>query len=248
MTKRTALGLCFLAAFSLLGASCKKKKVTLFSIGDACAPGRVECISEKAALLCGNGDTFVEVPCRGKMGCKVSGATSTCDRSIAQKGDSCALGEDAKDRAFCAEGGHGSLICRDGTLVPAFDCPKSDCHLEGRRAECSRATAKEGAACGVEGDTYCGEDEKSLLRCKSGVLETYRQCHGKEGCRGGLRPACDDTLAKAGDPCVMSGLVVCSEDGDSELVCQNGRFSVARECKKSGCKVTNIAQKRIDCH
>lgn len=234
-----------LLSMSLLPAC--KKKTTSFSAGEACAPGRVECLNEKAALLCGDGNAFVEVPCRGKNGCKTSGALALCDRSISEKGDACALGEDAKDRAFCTEDGKSALLCRAGKLVPAVECTKADCHLDGRRAECARMTAKEAAPCGTEGDTYCAEDEKSLLRCKSGSLEAFRQCHGKEGCRGARNPACDDTLATAGDPCVLSGLVVCAEDGENELVCQNGRFAISRPCKKSGCKVTSIAQKRIDC-
>lgn len=233
-------------ALAISANACKKKPGGPLA-GEACTTGKSACLSEKAALLCGEADTFVEVPCRGKNGCKVSGAIAMCDRSVAEKGDACAAGEDPKERGFCSVDGQTAMVCRAGKLLPSFACKKPDCHVEGRRAECSRATAEEGAPCAAEGDTYCAEDETSVLRCKSGLLETYRACRGKEGCRGGQKPTCDETLAKPGDVCILPGLVVCSEDGESELVCQNGRFAVSRACKKSGCKVTNVAQKRIDC-
>lgn len=224
-----------------------KKKGSAFHPGDKCSPGRVECVSPTTAFFCGEGDTFVEVPCRGKAGCKSAGAVTTCDRAFAEKGDTCALAEDPKDRGFCTEDGKSVLVCRGGKLTPSLECPKADCRVDGRRADCSTFVAKRGLPCPTDSDTYCGEDEKSLLKCKSGVLESAKACHGKQGCHGGKNPACDDTLATAGDVCTLSGLVVCAEDGESELVCQNGHFALSRPCKKSGCKVTNVAEKRIEC-
>ncbi len=242
------LGLVLLgAALALaLSAGCKKK-TTSSAVGDLCKPGRVECLDKKTALLCGDGDAFIEVPCRGKLGCSVSGDIATCDRSIAQKGDPCTAAEDGKDRAFCSDDARTALACREGKLAPAFECVKFDCHLDGKKADCAQMVANEGGACGTEGETLCGDDDRSLLRCKGHVLERYKLCHGKEGCKGARSPSCDDTLAREGDPCVLSGMVVCAENGESELICQNGRFSLSRPCKKSGCKVTSISQKRIEC-
>ena len=240
-------------AFVLVGATLVgalvsgcKKKTTTFAVGDLCKAGRVECVDKKTALMCSDGDAFVEVPCRGKLGCTVSGDIATCDRSFAQKGDACTNAEDGS-RGFCSDDSRTALACRDGKLSPTFECVKFDCHLEGKKTDCEQMVAKEGGACGADGETLCGDDDRSLLRCKGHVLERYKLCHGKEGCKGARSPSCDDTLAREGDPCVLSGMVVCSENGDSELICQNGRFSLSRPCKKSGCKVTSISQKRIEC-
>jgi len=241
---RTAFAFAFVA-FAMV--ACKTKKTSSFVAGDKCPAGRVECASETTALLCGDTGTFVEVLCRGKAGCKSAGAVATCDRTVAASGDACALAEDPKDRGFCAEDGKSVLVCRGGKLTASLVCPKGDCHAFGRHADCAAIVAKAGSPCPTDSDTYCAEDERSLLKCKNGLLEASRPCHGKQGCHGGKNPTCDDTLAAIGDACTLSGLVVCAEDGESELVCHNGRFIVSRACKKSGCKVTNVAEKRIEC-
>ncbi|MBL9108178.1 MAG: hypothetical protein JNM74_02860 [Myxococcales bacterium] len=226
----------------VVALGCSKK--ALFSAGDPCQPGRVECISGSVALVCGAEGTFVSVPCRGKGGCVSQGALATCDRSTAEPGDACE-GDDG--RTTCTSDGRRALLCRSGKLETAFECPTFDCHVSGKRAECTRAFAKEGAPCTTEGDTVCAEDERSLLVCRGKVTAKSRLCHGKNGCKGARNPACDDTLASPGDPCTLSGQVVCSEDETTELVCQNGRFTTSRSCPKAGCRVENAAQKRISC-
>lgn len=234
------------ALVALALVACKKKGPA-FVAGQPCSAGRIECTSETTALLCGNEGTFVEVACRGSAGCKSGGAVTTCDRAFVNEGDGCSLAEDPKDRGFCAQDKKTVFVCRAGKIVPSLVCPKGDCKVDGRRADCSSFTAVAGSPCPTESDGYCAEDGRSLLKCKNGVLETNKPCHGKQGCHGGKNPACDDTLALPGDACTLAGLVVCAEGGDSELVCQNGRFVVSRPCPKSGCKVANVAEKRIEC-
>ncbi len=239
-----------LLALANLGAgvvACKKPRA--LAEGDACLVSRVECVAgAKAALVCGESGVFVQVPCRGPKGCAPGTAevAASCDFAVGAQGDACVT-LPHKARVTCTDDARTGLLCQGGRLVPAVDCTRFDCRVDERRLECAAMTAAVGYACEREGETFCGEDARSLLRCRDGKLERHRLCHGKLGCKGGRDPACDDTLGNEGDPCTLSGLVVCAEDGQSELVCQNGRLARGRACPRAGCQVADIAQKRIDC-
>ncbi|MBL0196463.1 MAG: hypothetical protein IPQ09_19995 [Myxococcales bacterium] len=233
-----------LAAVLAAGVGCKRRPP---AAGDACVGAQIECTSPSRALLCEGSGRFRESPCRGPKGCE-GGAAPACDVSIGKAGDPCEVVPGRPPRAACTEDGRTALVCRDGALAPTFDCTKLDCHLDGAQPACGAMTAVAGYVCGVEGGAVCGEDQRSILRCVSGRFVRYLGCHGKLGCTGAVDPPCDDTVAAVGDPCAQSGFVVCSEDGRAELICKNGRFTESRACPRSGCEVTDIARKRIECH
>lgn len=238
-------GLALAASFAIAAsAACKKKPP---AAGDPCVGAELVCDSPKSALVCGPSGRLAASPCRGPKGC-AGGDAPACDLSIGKAGDPCEVVPGRPPRAACTDDGRTGLVCRDGALAPAFDCTRLDCHLEGEKATCAAMTAAPGYACVAEGGTVCGEDQRSILRCGSGRFARTLGCHGKLGCTGALDPPCDDTVAAEGDPCALSGFVACSEDGRVELICKNGRFSHSRACARSGCEVTDIARKRIECH
>lgn len=239
-----ALGLALALAIALVAsAGCKRKPKP----GTPCVGEQLECVTPTSALVCAERGAFVASPCRGPKGC-TDGDLPTCDVSAGKAGDPCEARLGRPPRAACTEDGRTALVCRDGALAAAFDCLTFDCHLDGAEATCGAMTASVGYACATEGATFCGDDQRSILRCTTGRLARYLGCHGKLGCAGQHDPSCDNTLAALGDPCALSGFIACSDDGRAELICRNGRFAHSRACDRTGCQVTDIAHKRTECH
>lgn len=65
------------------------------------------------------------------------------------------------------------------------------------------------------------------------MSELYR-CRGQGGCRAeGGKVACDQTVARLGDPCdkTLNGHMACSEDDKALVTCKDEHFVPAEKCK-----------------
>jgi hypothetical protein len=69
-----------------------------------------------------------------------------------------------------------------------------------------------------------------MLEC-NGTKWELRQCRGKEGCKGTVVIQCDETIAKAGDPCGTEENFSCTEDLKTQLKCTAGKWQEAAQCR-----------------
>jgi hypothetical protein len=219
-------------------AGCAKKA------GSSCKGGESICVDKTTALAC-RGTAFVEVPCGGPAGCAKYGNHAACDTSIATAGAPC-MGED--DEYACSADRQHAFVCKSGRLERWLECRgKNGCAVDGHALACDMSIASRGDPCRNAGAIACGEDGKHTVACRDGKFDVQRQCRGSGGCayeRDLL--TCDDSISLPGDPCTVAGKVVCTVDGTSELMCQQGIFTKALTCK-NGCKVLNRPGRPIEC-
>jgi hypothetical protein len=213
--------------------------------GSACKPGESLCTTKEAALTCQNGK-FVDIACRGPLGCNRFQNHANCDTTISNVGDPCMA--QADEEYACSPDKKQALLCKNGRFDRYLECRgPSGCSLLGAQVSCDTSIAKKGDPCKVQKASACSDDKKELLVCQDGKFVEYRFCRGQLGCyMKGDAPACDETLSIEGDPCGLPGYVVCSTDHQSELVCQGGQFVKSRACK-SGCTVITRVGGGIDC-
>jgi len=213
--------------------------------GGKCKPGEAVCANKSIALNCTSGK-LTEVACRGPVGCTTFQEHANCDNSIASEGESC-MGETDEEYA-CSVDKKRALICKGGKFERYLECRgKGGCSLLGHQVSCDNSVAEKGDPCKVQGASACTENQKEMLVCTDGRFGHYRHCRGQAGCysKDGV-PACDETKSLELDECGLPGFVVCSVDGQSELICQGGRFIKARTCR-TGCTVIAGGRGGIDC-
>ena len=215
------------------------------SVGSSCKAGESACLNPKSALSCVGGK-FIEVACKGPLGCTRYQEHANCDVSIAAEGDNC-LGLNDEEYA-CSTDKKRALICRNGKMERHLECRgKSGCALLGQQVSCDTSVAEKNDPCKVQGASACTASQKELLVCKDGKFVHYRHCRGQAGCyTRDEAPACDETMSLEGDECGLPGFVVCSVDAQSELICQNGVFMKARTCR-NGCTVIGGGRGGINC-
>ncbi len=235
---RRALALSFVA-FVTLASACKARE------GSACRKGESTCLDKETALTC-VAEKYVRAPCAGPLGCTKFEAHANCDNSVSNDGDACL--SEADEEYACTPDKKRALVCTHGRFARYMECRgKGGCSVDGRTVACDTAVASVGDPCKAQGATACTEDGKQMVTCQNGAFAVYRQCRGQYGCyTKDDAPTCDLTRSLEGDPCGVNGLVVCSVDGQSELVCQGSTFMRSRACKK-GCTVTTRAAKNIQC-
>lgn len=233
-----AFALVLLFASALLPA-CGRKA------GSSCKPGESLCANKTTALTC-QGGTLAEVACQGPLGCNKFQDHANCDDSVAAAGDRC-MGE-ADDEYACSLDKKRALLCKNGKFERYLECRgKGGCALLGHQVSCDTSVAAKDDPCKVQGASACSEDQKEMMVCRDGKFAHYRYCRGLAGCYTKEdAPACDETLSLDGDECGLPGFVVCSTDGQSELVCQGGRFVKSRTCR-TGCTVIAGGRGGIDC-
>lgn len=234
------------AVFAL--ANCKPK------VGGKCTVGQGACNDVKDALLCGPDLTLGLMSCKGPLGCSLDKFTKkiNCDDSVADEGDACLLSQ--SDNFACSPDHKKGLKCDAGKFTLFEHCrgPKG-CQIKHDfmsgtdEVFCDIHLQVKGDPCVKPGNFACSNDFKQMLQCKDGIFDTYRYCRGATACsiKGESQVNCDESVAELNDPCGVPGLLACSSDGKSELTCTGGKFTHARECKKSGCHLT--AANRIDC-
>ena len=213
--------------------------------GGKCKPNEAICANKTTALTCQNAK-LTEVACHGPLGCTTFQEHANCDDSVASEGDTC-MGEGDEEYA-CSVDKKRALICKNGRFERYLECRgKSGCALLGHQVSCDTSVAVKNDPCKVQGASACNEDQKELLVCRDGRFAHYRYCRGQAGCyTKDDAPACDETLSLELDECGLPGFVVCAVDGQSELICQGGRFVKSRACRTK-CTVIAGGRGGIDC-
>jgi hypothetical protein len=213
--------------------------------GSACKKGESTCLDKGSALSC-IAEKYVRAPCAGPLGCTKFETHANCDNSVSNEGDVCL--SEAEEEYACTPDKKRALVCTKGRFVRYMECRgKGGCSVDGRTVACDTAISNVGDPCKAQGATACTEDGKQMVTCQNGKFVLYRHCRGQYGCYSkDDAPTCDLTKSLEGDTCGVNGLVVCSVDGQSELVCQGSTFMRSRACKK-GCTVTARAGKNIQC-
>jgi hypothetical protein len=213
--------------------------------GGSCKATESLCMNPTTALSC-TGGKFSEVQCKGPLGCTRYQDHANCDVSVSAEGDPC-LGVNDEEYA-CSVDKKRALVCRNGRMERYLECRgKAGCALLGQQVSCDTSVAEKGDPCKVQGASACTSGQKELLVCRDGKFVHYRHCRGQAGCyTRDDAPACDETLSLELDECGLPGFVVCSVDGQSELVCQGSQFIKARTCR-GGCTVIAGGRGGISC-
>lgn len=226
-------------ALVALASACKRGE------GSACKGRESTCLDKTTALTCVS-EKLVKAPCGGPLGCTKFEDHANCDSSEANEGDACLT--EADEEYACTPDKKRALVCTHGIMTRYLECRgKGGCSVSGRTVACDTSIANVGDPCKAAGATACTADAKQMVICQNSKFTLYRQCRGTSGCyMKDETPTCDLTRSLEGDPCGVQGLVVCSMDGQSELVCQGSTFLRSRGCKK-GCTVTGRVGRNIEC-
>jgi hypothetical protein len=218
--------LLLLRAIALLSlANCKP------SAGSSCEKGEARCLDAKRELICQAG-SFIESPCKGPGGCRLTEKGTSCDFSGNQAGDPCSADEEGA--ASCSNKA-GMLACHGGryALVPCRGA-RGCVNAEGR-ALCDTSIAEPGDACQGDNLKACSADGSQVLICKQHTMQRFYQCRGASGCASsGGKLTCDTSVAKLGDACdkkLEGQAFSCTPDGREILVCKGGAFVLDETCK-----------------
>lgn len=226
-------------ALAIAAIGCGKK------VGGPCTGTASSCTDKQTALAC-HGGKLAAVTCGGPAGCANAANQASCDTSVASVGAPC-MG-DGEDEYACSPDKKRALVCKGAKFEPYLECRgAAGCAVLGKTVSCDTSIANRNDPCKSQGAVACSEDQKEMLVCRDGRFVSYRFCRGQFGCFvKNETPSCDETYSIEGDPCGLSGQVVCAVDHSAELVCQGGKFARSRRCKK-GCTVTNRAGRPIEC-
>ena len=194
MTSRTlvaAFATLLTIGLVLMGTACKKEPAPQTT--PECEPeGGIKCEGDRLEL-CTKGVLVNAGECPG--GCKTAGREARCfDASkslIAPEGTACQPG-----MALCSMTPNTLLVCRDGTLQKAADCPRGCLDRgDGSMIYCLDDTEHvrfaKGIGCTGLGDQFrlaCAADGRSVLQCSKEYYTLYStQCHTcKQGRNGSL--------------------------------------------------------------
>lgn len=99
--------------------------------GDSCNVTGFLCASGTAALECKVGK-WVELPCKGTLGCKREGDVVKCDMTGNVENDACA--SSAERKGLCTSDGKATLECIDGVLKKTNTC--RTCMVSGETVVC----------------------------------------------------------------------------------------------------------------
>jgi hypothetical protein len=221
-------------SLAALSPGCKPKQ------GAKCTAGQSSCEDEKVGLFCAPDGTFRTMTCAGTDGCKQSGATVTCDNSIAAVNDGC----DTPGDAACSADKKSALICTHAVFGVGETCKgPGGCKIQGDTITCDNDVSDLGDPCRTIGDYACTSDKSMVLRCDANKMTALNTCRGPKAC--GIVPvpaqnkvefACDDSLAMEGDACDTNGEEACSMDKKSLYVCVANKFVNPRPCSgPTGC-------------
>ncbi|MGH7270154.1 MAG: hypothetical protein ACREJ3_06950, partial [Polyangiaceae bacterium] len=146
-----------------------------------------------------------------------------------------------------------ALMCTGGRFDLWRACRgPAGCQLVGgRNVDCDTSAGEAGDPCGKQGAYACSVDRTTMLVCRGSALASSSSCRGPAGCRvdsAARQIACDDTIARLGDPCDEPDRITCALDHQSELVCAQGEgpepretnqesYVKKRDCKRHGCRV-----------
>jgi len=226
------------AIFAFSFANCKP------SAGSSCDKGEARCLDAKRELVCQAGH-FIESPCSGPGGCRLTEKGTSCDFSGNQAGDPCS--SDDEGAASCSNE-DAMLACHGGRYARVPCRGSRGCVNAEGRALCDTSSAEPGDACQSESQKACSVDGSQVLICKQHTMQRFYQCRGPNGCASSSgKLNCDTSLAKLGDACdkKLEGLAFsCSLDERAILVCKGGAFVLDEACKAGHkCRVTSASTK-----
>lgn len=213
--------------------------------GGSCKGAESTCQDKGNALVC-RGGKFAKVPCGGPLGCSRFEDHANCDDSIAVAGAPC-MGLD--DEYACSPDKKQALVCKAGRFERHLECRgNGGCTQLGTQISCDTSVAEKGDPCKTQEAVSCTADGKEMVICRDGRFVLHRYCRGPKHCvLDHDTPMCDETLSQEGDPCSHQGRVVCSVDGQLELICQGSTFMKSRECRRKGCSVKNAPGRPVVC-
>jgi DNA-directed RNA polymerase subunit RPC12/RpoP len=162
--------------------------VPIASAGDPCNGRRAACAKDgKAELRCGtDGKMAVAGTCKGPNACRpaIDGKSITCDVTLADRGDTCDVTDDA-----CSTDHKAELRCQAGHFAVIATCKGADgCTLTpaaagkggGYTLSCDDHVADVGDPCFDTERTACSSDKKALLTCTAQRYAVDHAC--KRGC------------------------------------------------------------------
>jgi len=201
------------------------------SVGSACDKGEARCLDAKRELVCQAG-RFIESPCNGPGGCRLTEKGTSCDFSGNKLGDPCSADEEG---AASCKTKDAMLACHGGlyALVPCRG--ERGCVNSEGRALCDTSLAEQGDACNDENLKACAGDHAQVLICKQHTMQRYYLCRGANGCASSAgKLNCDTSIAKLGDACdkkLEGKAFSCTPDESQILVCKGGAFVLDETCK-----------------
>lgn len=217
-----------LALAIVAAAGCKPK------VGGSCKIELKEtCSSDKQALACHDGRWDL-LACRGSGGCSKAGRQDVCDQSAATEKDTCNLASDF----VCTDDKKAMLECKANKWTSVQTCLGArGCTMEAKKVNCDNTVANVGDPCREENDFACAPDGKTAVVCRGGKFTASSVCRARNGCKvanekGRLEIECDDSIARAGDPCEKEAHFACSEDEKAILKCRDHKFGVDETCKR----------------
>jgi hypothetical protein len=182
-----------------------------------------------------------------KDGCTVDDkGAAHCNDAYTKIGDPCHVNPALSERAngACNEDFKSELRCKDGKMALTHACRgEQGCTPLTTGPWCDRSTALVGDDCDPNTPEFavgCEPAGDKMLTCKDGKLTVPVRCGGEGKCyvrqygQDGFshyQAACDQSSALPGDECFKDGGFACSEDKQSRLMCQNGKFVVDKACK-----------------
>jgi hypothetical protein len=214
--------------------------------GDRCTARATPFCRDRATAAACVDDRWQDVPCRGPGGCVPSIHESLrpeCDRSVALVGDPCPASLASLESSHACSLDRTEVLACDGARYE----PLAACDGPGGCAESTTGTPDASwrmlscdALTGVSGKVCagtiaaCTADRRALLQCLPvvGSWSTYGPpipCRGPAGCHG---VECDQSIARAGEPCWVGARDACSEDRQQLLRCDgDGKRSLVYACK-----------------
>lgn len=231
------------------GTTCDSSKG---DVGDPCSSAnQVVCgMDNKSKLRCeveGGVGKLAFVSRCSKDGCSVDDKGGAhCNDPFAKIGDPCKINPAQNERAngACNEDFKSELRCKDGKMALTHSCRGDEgCTPLTTGPWCDRSIALAGDGCDAnmpEFSVGCEPAHDKMLTCKGGKLTNEVRCGGEGKCyvrqygQDGFshyQAECDQSSALPGDECVKEGGKACSEDKESRLLCQGGKFVVEKACK-----------------
>ena len=143
-----------------------------------------------------------------------------------------------------------ALVCHGGKWEEMLCRGPNGCK-QGGETSCDQTVAEDKDVCNLANDFVCTSDKKGMLECKDNHWTYVQPCQGQRGCSiDGKKVTCDNSIAKADDPCREEDDYACTSDAKTALVCKGGKFTVASNCKgPKGCKVGGDKDKgfKVEC-
>ncbi len=133
-----------------------------------------------------------------------------------------------------------ALVCHDGKWEDMTCRGPQGCAKNGSEGSCDQTVAEDKDVCNLNGDYVCTGDKKGMLECQKNKWTFVQSCLGDRACAmEAKKVTCDNSIANVGDACREEDDYACAPDKAAALVCRQGKFVVASNCKgKNRCRVT----------